>query len=782
VTVDELSRGTTHASAVGSPRRRVEDERLLRGAGRFVDDVRQSGTLQAAFVRSELAHAEIHSIDTAAARDLGGVVAVFTHSEIDAVCGPIISSSPLGDVPPAQFALCRDRVRYVGEPIAIVVAADRYIAEDAADLVVVEYNALDSVTRPAGPGPDLHDGYPGNLLGAVGVVPSEEFAAAVADAAHVFRLEVSSDRVAPSPLEGRAILASVGAEGGTVWVTSQGPHYLQTGLAQTFGLAESRLRVISDDVGGGFGAKLALYQEYVAVVAASMLCGRPVKWTADRREELLTASQAREQSNELTAAVNGDGQVTALAMRARCDAGAYSIWPQTGLLEAFDVIETYPGPYDIPLVCASAEAYFSNKGPAGPYRGISRVHACLGMERLMDEIAALLGLEPLEVRRRNVATDFPRSTAGGLWIESASFAESIARIEELIDVAGFREEQERCRSVGRYPGLGFALAIEPATPGRGIKELGADAMNHYETAAVRVEPDGTVTVHVGTHSHGQGHETTFAQVAADALGVDPDRVHVRFGDTAAMAYGGGTWASRSAVLGSGAILGAAAAIIDKARVVAASILSCDPRDVAFDDGGFHGPDAAVGWAEVGRRANYDAHLLPVSVTPGLEATYRYVGPDGGTVSNRLHAAFVEVDVRTGLVHINRYVAIEDCGNMINPLVVAGQVRGGVAQGIGQALYERLSFDDQGQPLATTMLDYLLPTADSVPPIELVHLASPSPETPYGLKGVGEGGAIPPPAAIANAVTDALRPFGASFNRTPITPDDIIAATRRLDQR
>jgi aerobic carbon-monoxide dehydrogenase large subunit len=702
-------------------------------------------------------------------------VGVFELGDLPVVA-PIQASSPAGSAAPPQKALADLVVRFVGEPIVLVVAESRYLAEDAVDEVIVDIEPLEAVMT-MGEATDprraaLHESVGSNVLATEHGRATQDLA--IDSTCERFDMSIGFARIAPFPLEGRAIIADLAGSGGTVWVSSQGPHYLQTGLARCLGLPEAAIRVVSPDVGGGFGSKLPLYQEYVAVAAAARKIGRPVKWTADRREELLTSCQAREQTNSVDAWVDEHGRVQALDVEVRTDGGAYSIWPQTALLEPIDAVETYPGPYDIPQCRTRFSALITNKPPTGPYRGISRVHCTFALERLMDEIAYRLGIDPFEVRRRNVITEFPHRSAAGMIIETGSFIESLDLMAAEFDLPAFRREQQELRARGEFVGFGMALAIEPAVPGRGIGDLGADVMNHYETATVRIEPDGSATVHVGTHSHGQGHETTFAQVTADALGIEIADIRVRFGDTGAMPYGSGTWASRSAVLGSGAILLAADRVIAKGQQLVAALAGTPVDAVEFHSGGFHLPDGRTStWRDLGRLVNHDAHLLPSKIEPGLEAVARYVGPDHGTVSNRLHACRVRVDTATGLVEIQRYLAIEDCGNMINPQVVAGQVFGGVAQGIGQALFEAIRFDEGGQPQSTTMLDYLIPTLDSVPTIELLHLSSPPGSTPLGLKGMGEGGVIPPPAALANAITDALRPFGISIDETPITPAVIL---------
>ena len=771
----------TRQDVVGEPLPRVEDVRLLTGRGTYVDDLRRPDMLFAAFARSETAHGLLGEVDVGPALEVPGVVAVLVAGDLAGEVSPIRSTMSHPDFKPADTPiLAEDRVRFVGEPIAIVVATTAYIAEDGAEAVSVNITPLEPVTSieaALAPGaPLLHDVVPGNVWVTFSYA-DDEVETALAAAPHKLELETRMQRVSPHPLEPRAILADLSVPGGTgtIWVTSQGPHFLRTGFARSLRMGESELRLISPDVGGGFGAKLPLYPEYVAVAAASRRLRRPIKWSADRREELLTCAQAREQVHRVAVGFDDDGMLLAARLDVSADAGSYSVWPETSALEGIDSFECFPGAYVVPHVSATVISVATNKAAVGPYRGVGRTMTCMTLERMMDRIAAELDLDPLEVRRRNIGRTYPHALPSGIEVENASFAESLDTIEEVLDLAALRREHATFRTETVVRGVGIAVAIEPAAPGRAMGEFGSDIMIGFETALVRVETDGKVAVAVGTHSHGQGHETTMAQLAADALQIAVEDVVVRLGDTELVPYGGGTWASRSAVIGGGAVIGACRKVLAKAREIAATMLDTEPHAVAYEDGAFSVGGRAVGWADLAYRANLGAHLLPEDVEPGLEAMYRYFGPSGGTVSNRVHAVVVEVDLEIGAVSLLRYVAVEDCGPAINPLIVAGQIHGGVAQGIGNAMYEQLSFDANGQPLTTTLLDYLLPTADSIPPIEVYRLETPLESTVYGIKGVGEGGAIPGPAVILNAVNDALAPLGASLDQTPITPDAIFSA-------
>jgi carbon-monoxide dehydrogenase large subunit len=778
--------------AVGARIRRREDPRLLRGRGSYVDDLRRAGLLHAAFVRSEFAHARLVGIDADSARSVPGVVAVYTAEDLAPHARPILatSSNPGYRATPTPI-LSSDRVRYVGEPIAIVVAESRYEAEDGAELVRVDAEPLQAITKieeATAPGaPQIHDAIPDNLFNHFALTHGE-VDAAFEEADFVIESEFASQRVCPVALEPRAVVAEWDPDGSglTMWATHQAPHLYRTGLAEFLDLLETRIRVVSPDVGGGFGSKLIVYVEDVAVAAAARLVGRPLKWTSDRREDLLTSMHGREQIHRLQAAVRDDGRVLGVRVQIKASNGAYAIWPMTAGLDSGQASENVTGPYDISNYARDVAAVVTNKTPMGPYRGVGRPMACFSIERTMDKIARRLGLEPLEVRRRNVVRSYPYDTPGGLRLESGSSAESLDRMEEILDLKRIRAEQPALRERGIYRGVGVAAVVEHTALGPDEVARKGIAMGlGMETAAVRAEPDGSVTVIVGTHSHGQGHATTFAQIVADQLTLPPEAVTVRFGDTSVAPYGLGTWASRSTVYAGGAAILAARDVRDKALRIAADRLEASPDDLELVDGviGVRGsPSSRMGFAEVSRIANHAPQTLPDDIEAGLESTRRYKAPDPGSFSNALHAAVVDVDGETGEIAIRRYVIIEDCGMMVNPMIVEGQVHGGVAQGLGHALLEDARYDDDGQPLATTFMDYLLPGFNEVPSMEIEHLESPSPESLGGFKGMGEGGAINPPAVIANAVSDALAPLGIEVDHTPVTQDWVLAAIQEAVAR
>jgi carbon-monoxide dehydrogenase large subunit len=770
---------------IGARLRRREDPRFLQGKGQYVDDLRRPGMLHMAFVRSEAAHATITSVDVEEARLVPGVVAVYVHDDLSSIVLPILAKSNLASYQMAEIpVLAGDKVRYVGEPIAAVVATSRYEAEDGAEAVFVEDEPLPAITTIdqalADGAPAIHDSIPDNRFNHFEVLAGDADRV-FAEADWVYEAEYRNGRVCPVALEPRATIAEWDATGSqlTVWASQQTPHLMRTGLAEFLQLPESSIRVISPDVGGGFGSKMTLYVEDLVVCAAARLTGRPVKWTADRREDLLTAMHGREQIHRLRAAVSNEGRVQAVKVEIVASNGAHAIWPLTAGLDSGQASENVTGPYDIPHYDRDVTAVVTNKTPMGPYRGVGRVMACFTMERTMDEIARRLGLEPIELRRRNVVRTYPHTTAAGLVFESGSSAESLDKMEELLDLTAFRVEQEELRTRGVYRGVGVAAIVEHNSLGpQEVSQKGIDMVLGMETAVVRAEPDGGLTLIVGTHSHGQGHETTFAQVVADQFGLPADRVQVRFGDTAVAPYGLGTWASRSLVYAGGAAIRACRDVKEKALRIAAHHLEASIDDLELADGNVTvagSPSVTMSFAEIARIANHKPHLLPEDIEPGLESTRRYRAPDPGTFSNSLHATVVEVDVATGLVKLLRWLVVEDCGTIVNPMIVDGQVHGGVAQGIGQALLEEAYYDQDGQPLATTFMDYIIPGFNEVPNMVVHHIETPSPLTEGGFKGMGEGGAINAPAAIANAVTDALSPFGIHADHTPISPDWIVRA-------
>ena len=778
--------------ALGARIARREDPRFLTGRGRYIDDLAPTGTLHAAFARSAEAHAELGAIRTERALDVPGVVAVLTAEDLDGECGPLraLNSTP-GYQECDWPVLATGKVRMVGEPIALVLAEDRYVAEDGAGAVTVDYSPLpvlssldDALAEGA---PAIHDEVPDNVFNRIETTTGD-VDETFESADEIVELEVSQQRYGAAALEGRAVIASFDpATGGLeMWLATQAPHVMRTGIARCIGMPETLVRVISPDVGGGFGPKVVLYPEDVAVAVASKLQGRPVKWISDRVEDLQATIHGREQRHRVRAAATAEGRVTAVSVDIAASNGAYAPWPYSAALDSGQASEILTGPYDIPAYERRVRAVVTNKAPMGPYRGVGRVIACLTIERVMDQLASRLGLDPLEVRRRNIVSEFPHETATGLEFESGDFERMLDRLADAMEWSRVRSENEALRREGGFRGLGMALAVEQTA-------YGADALGKrnleltlgYDTACVRIEPDGMVTVEVGLHNHGQGHETTIAQIASDELGVPVDDIEVAYGDTAIVPYGLGTWASRSTVACGGATILAARELHERVLELAGDMLEANPEDLLLQDGeiSLRGtPSRRLAFAEVARRAYHEPHALPPGVDPGLESTRRFMPPDPGSFSSAAHAAHVEVDVETGGVRILRYVVVEDCGVVVNPTIVEGQVHGGVAQGIGGAMYEHLAYNERGTLLATSFMDYLLPGATEVPGIEVIHQESPSPKVPGGFKGMGEGGAINSPAAIVAAVNDALAPLGVVANHTPVSPDWIARAVARARER
>ena len=770
---------------VGQSMPRVEDGYLLTGRGSFAADHEPPGTLHLAIVRSEVASATIEDIDVSLALGVPGVRAVMTAAELSAV-------EPLrgfldrpGFVPTDMPILAADRVRHVGEPIAAVLADSAYLAEDGAELVVVSYGPRPSVTSVAAalaPGaPTVHDGAVGNLLVDIATQATPGLDEIFASAPHVVEIAVSTGRLSAAPMEGRACVASYDERLRQVLLrtSTQVPHTVRTAIALSLGLDEHQVRVISPDVGGGFGQKCVVAREEVLTAAVALLLRRTVKWVEDRREGLTAGFQAREQSYQLRGAFGADGRLLGLDADVWCDVGAYSCYPVTCGVEVLMAANELPGPYRVRNYRARSRGVATNKTPIAPYRGVSRPQTVLAIERLMDEAGRLTGIGPAEIRHRNLvdAADFPYKNVMGAVYDRGSYRESLLRCTEVLEDGDWPARRARARADGKLAGLGLACLVEPTAYGTasfGLRKM--TIVPGYERATVRMDPSGSVIVMVGTHSHGQGHATTYAQIVADALGVDPSRIWLRQGDTEVVPHGWGTFASRSIVAGGGAIARASEELASQLKKIAAELIEAAADDIELAGGRAQvsgDPATSVPIDELARIAHHAAHLLPPELGRGLEATKSF-DPEG-TYSNATHGAIVEVSPETGAVELVRYVVVEDCGVMINPMIVDGQVAGGVAQGIAAALLEELCFDYGGQPLSGSFVDYLVPTASDLPDIEIHHLVTPTSRTPTGAKGMGEGGTIGAPAAVLNAVNDALSPLGASVNRIPIHPSDVVAA-------
>jgi carbon-monoxide dehydrogenase large subunit len=759
----------------GRSLRRREDDLLLRGRGRFVADVQMAGQAHVVFVRSPYAHAEIRGIDVRPALAAPGVLAVLTRDDVPA--GPLPPF--LWDTPPEKLVaalepelrpchppLFPERALYVGQAVAAVVAESRYLAEDAAELVEIDYEPCAPVATLeralAADAPVVHADWPDNVAVRF-VVAKGDVDGALDEAALVVRERFEVQRQAPLPLETRGALASFEASSGelTLWSATQNAHPLRRAMSRVSGLPLERVRVIAPDVGGGFGGKGVLYPEDLLVGLFAIRLGRPVKWIEDRLEHMQSAIHAREQVHEIELGLSESGEIVALRDRILVDTGAYN---PLGLVIPYNTIAHLMGPYRVPNFEATAEGVITTKVPTAPYRGAGRPEAVFAVARAPDVAARRLDVDPVELRRRNLVRPEEMSYDTGilyrdglpLVLDGGDYPALLDRAAELVGWGDVDREDGRGRLLGR----GAGLYVE----GTGI--------GPYEGARVEATGEGRVAVRTGACSQGQGHATVFAQVCADALGVSPDVVDVVGGDTDGLEKGWGTVASRSAVVAGNAVAEASARVRGRALELAGEQLGVPASELDLVDGRVVSATAPVGEIGLGELAAAAERMgEPLLATS-------YYEPPTVTWSGGAHAAVVAVDVETGVVEVIRYAAVHDCGREINPMIVAGQVRGGIAQGLGSALYEQVHYDDEGQLLSATLADYLLPTAEEVPPIVLDSLETPSPLNPLGLRGVGEGGAIAPPAVIAGAVEDALAAYGAIVRRTPLTPQVVreLAAT------
>jgi len=769
---------------IGRSIKREEDRPLLTGRGMYVPDLTLPGMLHLAFVRSPHASAAIERIDASRARTLPGVEAVFAAADL--AMQPIVAdftgeNYAMTGWPP----LARDRVRFVGESVAVVVARDRYVAEDAADLVEVEYAALPVIAsieaaRQAGAS-CVHDAAPGNQYFRRDHRQGD-VDAAFAAAAVTVRATFRHQRLCGAPMEGRGIVASWQADDRlTVWASTQTPHGLKSGVARFLGLPEEAVRVIVPDVGGGFGPKMHLYPEDVVACAAARALNRPVKWVEDRRENLGTMTQAREQVIAAAIAADRDGRILALRADVVCDSGAYSAYPLTPALEPMGTVQIMPGPYRVPAYAYSALAIATNKCPAGAYRGVGMTVGVFVMEGLMDRLAAATGLDPAEVRRRNFigADEFPYAAATGLVYDSGRYEETLRVAAATFAYDEARREQAQLRRQGRLVGIGVSTFVEYTGMGsKTFQRRGMVEVRGYDSATVTVDALGRVEVGVSCPSQGQGLQTVFAQLAAGELGLEPADVAVATLDTDAVPTGTGTFASRAVVSGGGALVQAATRVRTRALEIAAHLLEASADDVALSGGMFFvkgSPRRSVTWRDVARAAHAPAASgLPVEFEPGLAAASTY-DPPPAAFGNGAHLAMVEVDRETGRVTILKYVVAGDCGPLVNPMIVDGQTHGGLTQGIGEALMEAVIYDESAQPLTATLMDYLIPTATDVPPVQIVHLETPSPNTVHGFKGMGESATIGAPACVANAIGDAL---GRPVDNLPISPPRVVEWLRR----
>ena len=754
----------------GSRVPRVEDPRLLRGRGTFVDDVVRPRMLHACFVRSPFARARLGAIDATGALALPGVRAVYTAADLNPGVHEAWYTSMGKDVPDTpRPPLAEGEVRFVGDPVALVLATDRYVAEDAIELVDVDYDPLPPVVDyHDGPQADelVHEQYPGNVAGSLGAPCADDLAAVFDTAAHDVRLTIHQQAYAPVPMETRGMVVEWSGDELTVWAATQAPHEVRMFLARLLGIGEHQVRVIMRDTGGAFGEKVLPMREDMCVALAAKLHPAPIKWIEDRRENLMAAGMSRHEHGDLRMGFDGDGHIVGAYVDHVQDIGAYPTpWP-VGTAAAVGML--FPGPYRVPRAGFRTTSVFSNTAGRIAYRGPWQFES-VAREVLLDVAARRMGVDPAELRRRNLLRrdELPCMNPNGMPYSDISPAETFEQALAMLDYDAFRREQAEVRGLGRYLGVGTCTYVEPTTTG----------MAYYGTegATIRVEPSGTVNVYVSGGSTGNSLETAVVQLAADALGVDIADVRTVQGDTAVTPFGAGTGGSRSGSMLAGAVAETAGVLRERIVAIAAHLLEASPDDIELAGSQAHvrgTPAATVPLARIADVAYFAPAKLPEGVPAGLEASGRYHSRSPMIWANATHVCTCEVDVTTGAVRLLRYIVSEDCGPMINPNVVEGQIAGGTVQGIGGALYEHLAYDEDGNPLTTTFMDYLLPTATDVPLIEYGHVETPGPG-PGGFKGVGEGGAIGAPPAVVNAVADALAPFGVEITRLPLAPAAIV---------
>jgi aerobic carbon-monoxide dehydrogenase large subunit len=754
---------------VGKGIRRCEDPRLITGSATYVEDIQIAGMQYACVVRSPHAAAKIRSVNTSAARALPGVMAVFTGADTkQAGAVPCAASLP-GLRVPHHHILAVDRVYFVGHPVAVVVANDRYIARDAADLVEVDYQTLPAVADPekalAAGAPAVHPEWPDNVAFTFHQ-EGGDVDKAFREADVVVKERIVSQRLIPTAMETRGVVAEWrGAEKSlTLYSSTQIPHLMRSAVAGMLGLEENRLRVVAPEVGGGFGSKLNVYAEEALMGFVAMHTGKPVKWIETRRENFTCTIHGRGHVDYYEIAAKRDSTILGLKLKLIQDLGAYHqlLTPAIPTLSVLMM----PGVYKCQNVRADIVGVFTNCMPTDAYRGAGRPEATHGIERIVDKLAQELKMDPAEIRLKNFVTEFPYQTATGLTYDSGNYALPLKKALEMVEYGKLREEQKRGRAQGRLLGIGIstygeicAMGPSPAMPAGG-----------WESATVKIEPSGKVTVLTGASPHGQGQETTFAQIAADEMGVALSDVLVVHGDTAVVQYGIGTFGSRGTAVGGTAVYLALQDLKAKVKKFGAMLLGSE--DVTFSGGvcADNKTEKTTTLAEIAAAA-YGAKQLPPNTEPGLVAT-RYWEPPNFTFPFGAHVVVTEVDRETGQIKILRYVAVDDCGKMINPLLVAGQIHGGVAQGLGQALWEQAVYDDNGQLITGELTDYAIPKASMMPLIENSHTETPSPVNPLGVKGVGEAGTIGCSPAVVNSVVDALSPFGVRHIDMPLTPEKI----------
>ncbi|HYA34261.1 MAG TPA: xanthine dehydrogenase family protein molybdopterin-binding subunit [Candidatus Binataceae bacterium] len=762
---------------VGARVRRREDPRLISGTGTYVDDVKLVGMLTAVTLRSPYAHAKINSIDISKARSMPGVAGIFCLADVKDQIGTLPCVAPADHVP-FHPVLAIDKVRYVGEPVAVAVATDAYKAQDALDQIDVDYDALDAVVDPEKALESrahlVHEEFGTNLAMRV-EVPNPAVDEAMRKADKVIKFRIVNQRLAPMPMEPRGVVAQwhAGLKQLTVWSSTQIPHLLRSQLAEMLKIGENKIRVIAPEVGGGFGCKLNVYGEEALVAWLAMKLNRPVKWIERRRENLAATTHGRDQITDLEVAAKKDGEVLAMKAHFVCDMGAY-LHLLTPAIPGFSGL-MITGCYKIPALSFTQSLVFTNKMATDAYRGAGRPEAAFIAERTMDMVAGEFGLDPVEVRRKNFIPKeaFPATTAGGLVYDSGDYNLSLDKALDIVDYKKARADQEAARKNGRLIGIGISSYVEIC--GIGPSSLLPPKLKGggWESATVRIEPDCKVTVLTGVSPHGQGQETTFAQLVADAFGIDIDDVNVVHGDTAVVQYGIGTFGSRGTTVGGPVLMLSIGKLQDKMRKIASIMMEAPPDQLTFTNRTValaSDPNKSIPLQTVVDAAYGYKQPMP-GIDPGLDATSTYE-PSACTFPFGTHISVVEVDPSTGVTKFLRYVAVDDCGKIISPQLVEGQVHGGIAQGIAQALYEEVVYDENGQLVTASLMDYAVPKANMLPHYELAATITPSPVNSLGVKGVGEAGTIGSTPCAVNAVLDALKPLGIRTLDMPLKPEKV----------
>jgi carbon-monoxide dehydrogenase large subunit len=768
---------------IGASVVRKEDKRFITGKGRYVDDIKLVGLTHAHFIRSPHAHAKVKGIDSAAAQSMPGVIAVLTGQELvddkigNLICGWAVSSKDGSPMKMGAWpAMAPETVRFVGQAVAVVIAESKNLARDAAEAVVIDYEELPAVADMPSAlksgAPQLHPEAPGNVVYDWSIGDEAAVNAAFGKAANVVKLDVTNNRLAPNAMEPRAAIADYDAaeEHYTLYTTSQNPHVARLVLSAFYNIApEHKLRVIAPDVGGGFGSKIFIYPEEMVALWASKKVGRPVKWTGDRSEAFLTDAHGRDHITQAELAFDADNRVLGLRVKTHANFGAYmSLFSSS--VPTYLYATLLSGQYNIPAIYAEVMGVYTNTTPVDAYRGAGRPEASYLIERLMETAARQLNVDPAELRRKNFITQFPHQTPVIMAYDAGDFNASLDSALKAIDYAGFPARKAQAKAEGKLRGLGFSCYIEACgiAPSKAVGSLGA-GVGLWESAEVRVNPVGTIEVLTGSHSHGQGHETTFCQLVAERLGVPISQVQIVHGDTDKVQFGMGTYGSRSAAVGLSAIFKAMEKVEAKAKKIAAHQLEASEGDIVIENGEFKvaGTDKSIAFPMVALAA-YTAHNLPDGMEPGLKESAFY-DPTNFTFPAGSYICELEVDPKTGKTSFINFVAADDFGRLINPMIVEGQVHGGLVQGIGQALLEHAVYDSNGQPVTASFMDYAMPRADDVPSFKLSHTTTLCPGNPLGVKGCGEAGAIGASAAVINAITDAI---GHNKLEMPATPDRV----------